>query len=288
MEWHDIQNPADPQLDLLAERYHLHPLHVEDCRHRDQRGKIELGEGYLFIVLKPLRLKGDDSLDAGDLDVFIGADFIVTVQEEEHPEVRQMVATLKSAGRNSSPDQVLHRVMDAIVDAYMPLLDRLDDGIDALEDEVLQNPQPESLVRLFSLKRCLIEIRRVMANMRDVANNLQRADSEFIRPQMQPFFRDVYDHLARNMDMVEGQRDLLMGTLEIYLSSVSNRTNQVVKVLTVVGTITLPALLVSSIYGMNVEGLPWAHAPTAVARLMGAMLVLTFALLGYMRWRRWL
>jgi magnesium transporter len=127
-----------------------------------------------------------------------------------------------------------------------------------------------------------------MVNMRDVANHLQRAENDLIRPDLQPFFRDVYDHLARNLDLVEAQRDLLTGALDIYLSSVANRTNEVMKVLTTVGTITLPVLLVSSIYGMNVEGLPWAHHPGAVLRVLAIMVALTVGLLVYLKLRRWL
>jgi magnesium transporter len=288
MEWHEIHEPSDPELDRLAERYRLHPLHIEDCRHRNQRAKVENGEGYLFVVLKPMWLNAEESLEADDLDVFVGPDYIITVEEQDRPEVRDMLAAIRKNPRITMPDQVLYRVMDFVVDAYVPILDRFDDRIDDLEDEVLKDPRPESLARLFSLKRCLVDLRRIMVNMRDVANHLQRAESELIRPQMQPFYRDVYDHLARSLDLVEGQRDLLTGALDIYLSSVANRTNQAMRVLTTVGTVSLPILLVTSFYGMNVEGLPWAHAGAPLLRIAGTMAGLTVLLLGYLKLRRWL
>jgi magnesium transporter len=288
MEWHEIHDPSDPELDRLADQYRLHPLHIEDCRHRNQRAKVENGEGYLFVVLKPMRLNAEESLETDDLDVFVGPDYIITVEEQDRPEVRDMLAAIRKSPRITMPDQVLYRVMDLVVDAYVPILDRFDDRIDDLEDEVLKDPRPESLARLFSLKRCLVDLRRIMVNMRDVANHLQRAESELIRPQMQPFYRDVYDHLARSLDLVEGQRDLLTGALDIYLSSVANRTNQVMRVLTTVGTVSLPILLVTSFYGMNVEGLPWAHAGAPLLRIAGTMAGLTVLLLGYLKLRRWL
>jgi magnesium transporter len=288
MQWHDIADPADPELDRLAERYNLHPLHVEDCRHRGQRAKVETGDGYIFMVIKALALRGEDSLDSSDLDIFLGADWLITVQETANRQVREIIEHVQAGCRNCRPDQVAYRLADLIVDAYAPLLDQFDDRIDVLEDEVLHNPRPHSLAAIFSLKRCLVDVRRVMANMRDVANHLQRAESDLVRPDTQPFFRDVYDHLARSLDLLEGQRDLLAGAMDIYLSSVANRTNQVMKVLTVVGTITLPVLLVSSIYGMNIEGLPWAHANQALYRVLAVMFVLTGALLGYLKLRRWL
>jgi magnesium transporter len=288
MEWHNVQDPSSPELDRLAERYGLHPLHVEDCRHRNQRAKVENGGGYFFIVLKPLRLSAQESLDAGDLDIFIGPDYAITVEEQEHPEVLKMLEAVGNNPRVTAPDQLLYRVMDLVVDAYAPILDRFDDRIDELEDEVLADPKPESLARIFSLKRCLVDLRRVMVNMRDVANHLQRAESDLIRPQMQPFYRDVYDHLARSLDLAEGQRDLLSGALDIYLSSVSNRTNQAMRVLSTVGTIALPVLLITSFYGMNVEGLPWAQLTSALPRIALLTGGLTALLLAYLKLRRWL
>jgi magnesium transporter len=288
MDWYDIQEPNDPELDQLALRYGLHPLHVEDCRHRNQRAKVENGPNYLFVVLKPLSLNSEGSLDIDDLDVFLGDDYIITVQECKSPPVRQIIEQVKLSPYAASPGQALYRVMDLIVDTYAPVLDRFDDLIDELEDEVLEAPSPESLARIFSLKRCLVDMRRAVVNMRDVANHLQRADTELLSKELGPFMRDVYDHLARYLDLLEGQRDLLTGALDIYLSSVANRTNQVMKVLTGVGTLALPVLVVSGIYGMNVEGLPWAETPTAFARVLLIMFTLIAVLVGVLKLRRWL
>jgi magnesium transporter len=287
MEWFDIQEPGDPELDRLAERYGLHPLHIEDCRHRNQRAKVENGPGYLFVVLKPLSLNSEESLEVEDRDVFLGSDFVITVQESASIAVREMIEQVKR-NRGPAPGYVLYRLMDLVVDGYAVVLDRFDDRIDALEDEVLENPTPEVLARIYSLKRCLIELRRVAVNMRDVANHLQRTDTNLLSSDLGPFMRDVYDHIARYLDILEGQRDLLTGALDIYLSSVANRTNQVMKVLSIAGTLALPVLVVSGIYGMNVEGLPWANAPGGVALILLIMLGLIVLLLALLRVRRWL
>ena len=148
-----------------------------------------------------------------------------------------------------------------------------------IEDKVLEKPSPEMLQRIFAAKRGLIELRGVLSNTRDVAGHLQRLETELIRRDLWPFLRDVYDHLARNMDMVEVQRDLLTGAMDIYLSSVANRTNQVMKVLTVMGTIALPAIVISGFYGMNTKGLPWINSPNGTVIATGLMIAATVGLL---------
>ena len=287
MEWHDIRDPADPELDRLAERYGLHSLHIEDCRHRNQSAKVEENHHYLFAVLKPLEVGADGSLDISDLDLFLGKDFLITVQESHCTPVAKILDQAHTLAANPRADQLFYRITDAVVDSYLPTIDLFNDTIDLLEDEVLEKPTPEVLSKIFSTKRSLIELRRVLANMRDVAGHLQRTETDVIARDLWPFLRDIYDHLARNLDMVEMMRDLLTGSLDIYLSSVANRPNQVMKVLTVMSTVALPALLVTGFYGMNTKGLPWADTPhgTGIALLlMGAMTVGLAVLLRVLKW----
>jgi len=286
MEWHVIRDPNDPELDRLAVRYKLHPLHIEDCRHRNQNAKIEEINGYLFAVLKPVRdEKG--SLEVSDLDIFIGRDFAITVEEAEWPKVREILESVR-ANPPQRPDQFLYRVADGIIDGYPGILDIFDDRIDELEDAVLKTATPECLARILATKRDLILLRRVLSNTRDVAGHLQRTQSGLIQADMWPFLRDVYDHVARNLDTVEMMRDLLTGALDVYLTNVANRTNQVMKVLTVLGTVALPMLLISSFYGMNVRGLPFAESAHGI-RVVGLLsAAATAALLIGLKLFRWL
>lgn len=288
MHWHDIRDPNDPALDRLAAEYHLHPLHIEDCRHRHQSAKIEENNGYLFAVFKPVHREPDDSLDISDLDVFLGADFFITVMEGNCPPVAALLDQVHGMSETLHPDQAFYRVMDGVVDSYLPILDRFSEVIDELEDKVLERPDPAMLERIFHTKRSLIELRRVLANMRDVAGHLQRTESRLIPQTLWPFLRDVYDHLARNLDMVEMQRDLLSGALDIYLSSIANRTNQVMKVLTVMGTVALPALVISGFYGMNVKHLPYADHPHALGIVALVMAASTTVLLWLLKKFGWL
>ncbi len=287
MQWHDIRNPNDPLLDRLAKQYGLHPLHIEDCRHRNQSAKIEENGGYLFVVLKTVEAE-DEGLNIGDLDFFLGGDWLITVMEHQCATAIHILDNVKSVSQSLRADQVFYRVMDGLVDSYVPLLDRFNETIDGLEDRVLERPDPATLENIFRAKRSLIELRRVLANMRDVSGHLQRTENDLIPRDLWPFLRDVYDHLARNLDMVEMQRDLLSGALDIYLSSVANRTNQVMKVLTVLGTVALPALVLSSFYGMNLKHLPWAEHPHAMGIVSGLMVLSTAVVLWVLKRFGWL
>jgi magnesium transporter len=289
MQWHNILDPASPELDQLAERYHLHPLHIEDCRQRNQRAKIEEGQGYLFTVLKPVRIDGQGDFDAVDLDIFLGPDFLITVLETDCSEVRHLVTRVQQTmAAETRPDRVYYRILDEVVDSYLPLLDGLNDSIDEIEDHALESPTPEIAQQIFSTKRTLIFMRSVLVNTRDLAAQLQRIEFPEISHDLAPYLRDVYDHVARNLDMIEIMRDLLNGTLDVYLSSVANRTNQVMKVLTVLGTVALPALVVSSLYGMNVKGLPGADSPYGIGIALTAMAVITAVLLWALKRFGWL
>ena len=277
--WHDLSTPDDPQLTTLAEQYHLHPLHVEDCRHRNQRAKVEEGADYLFIVAKTVHTTASGELEISELDIFLGRDYIITVEEGDCPSVRTLLNALHTSAEKHAPDQLFYKILDGIVDSYAPVLDWFNDTIDEIEDLVLERPSPETLQRILERKRGLIELRRVLSNMRDVASQLQRIDTELIRRELGPYLRDIYDHVIRDLETVEMQRDLLGGTMDIYLSSVANRTNQVMKVLTVLGTIALPSIVISGFYGMNTTDLPFAQTPHATEIAVALMALTTTGLL---------
>src|SRR5689334_18248695 len=176
MHWHEIRDPQDQELDRLAARYHLHPLHVEDCRHRNQSAKVEESRGYLFAVLKTVDISSDASLIVSDLDVFLGRDFVITVEEPKCAAARRILEPVRAAEGEVRADQLFYRIVDGIVDSYLPVADRFSEVIDDLEDQVLDRPSPGTLERIFDTKRSLIALRRVLVNTRDVAGHLQRTD----------------------------------------------------------------------------------------------------------------
>jgi len=287
MKWHDIADPKDPELDRLAAQYHIHPLHIEDCRHRNQRAKVEENAGYIFTVLKTVQVQ-DGELAFHDLDLFLGDDWVITVQEGNRDGAAAILRPVHAMEAHLRADQVFYRIYDGVIDSYLPTIDGIDDVIDVLEEQVLQNPTPQILSRIFQAKRSLIDLRRVLVNTRDVTAHMYRTQHNLIQTDLIPFLRDVYDHVARNLDLVETQRDLLTGTMDVYLSSVANRTNEVMKVLTVLGTIALPALVVSGFYGMNTKGLPFADSANGTAIVASMMVAITALLLALLRRLRWI
>ena len=285
--WDDLADPHDPALERIAVDRHIHPLHLEDMRERSQRAKLEEGRGYLYVVLKLAHLDPGCEFHAPDLDLVLGRDWVLTVREKNDHVTANLLKPIHAEAAHLRADQIFHRVFDAVVDSYTPTLDTLDEEIDTLENRVLIDSSPEAVSHLFTLKRSLIELRRVLVNMRDLANHLQRIDSALVHRDLHPYLRDVYDHIARHLDSVETQRDLLSSALEVYLSTVANRTNQVMKVLTVIGTISIPAVVITGLYGMNMEGLPWSHSPHAFVIVILLIMVCSGSLLLTLRTFRW-
>jgi magnesium transporter len=283
LAWFDVPDPASPELDELAKRFNLHELEIEDCRHRPQRPKVQEHESYQFCVLK--HLHHDQALSFDDLDVFIGRDFMVTVHDKHSAAIARIAARAKEEG-NPRLDRVFYFVLDEIVDEYLPELDRIADKTSDIEGSVLTNPSPELLRNIFELKRGLITFRRVSTSMREVVNTLVRREHGILSDDLDPYLRDVYDHLIRITDLTESYRDLLTGSLDIYLSAVANRTNEVMKVLTVYGTVALPLVIITGFFGMNLP-LPWQHTHHGLLFAVGVMALSTGLVLLYFRRKGW-
>ena len=288
MVWHALHEGEGAKLHELAEQYHLHPLHIEDCEHGGQNAKLEEDENYLFVILKPVYTEDDGTLNFGDFDVFLGKDFLVTYEEVGCQKLQSLIEK-HQANTSLTNDQIFYRILDGIVDAYVPVLDAYSLEIDGIEDQVLSNPAPNLLERIFTLKRAFINLRRVLTQTRDLTGHLMRSEHANINPKLTPYFRDVYDHLSRHIETVEMSRDLLSGALDIYLSSVANRTNETMKVLTLLSTFALPSVALTSFFGMNFQ----KHMPlladenglyiaTAISLCITALLVIV------LKWRKWI
>ncbi len=288
MDWYNIGDPFDPQLDELAKRYHLHPLHIEDCRSRGQQNaKVDFQGDYIFAVLKPVEIS-DDELRATELNVFTGPDYVIAVQEQ--PICKRAVELLnavESQKSRFSPAEAFHHIFDGVVDIYLPVADQLTEKIDGLEEEALERPQRATIESLFDVRRNLIDLRRILANSRDVVSHLLRTEHALLPKDLLPFWRDVYDHVARALDSVEVQRDMVNGATELYLSSISNQTNQVMKVLTLFGAITTPAVVITGVYGMNVKHIPLAESPHSFGIVIAIVVAFSFLMLLWFRRLHW-
>jgi magnesium transporter len=282
--WYDIDDPNSPALDELAVRFGFHELQVEDCRHRPQRAKTEEHDRYIFSVLKHLHT--DKRLHFDDLDVFLGRDCLVTVHRGDSALIGK-VRERALQEHIERVDKLFYVVLDYVVDQYQPELDAIADDINVIEGQVLDCPTPEVLARIFELKRGLIEFRRNAAMMREVVNNLMRREGGLMADDLDPYLRDVYDHLVRTVEFIETYRDLLTGSLDIYLSAVANRTNEVMKVLTIWGTVALPLVIITGFFGMNLH-LPWMGARHGVWYASGLMLGSIVIVLAYFRRKHWI
>ena len=301
MAWYQLTDPHDPKLDGLAAKLGLHPLYIEDVRSPGERIKVEQEKTYTFALLRPSFTPAIGSEPGAPsptpsfskLSAFAGAGpdgepFFLTVADPTCGATGEALARARREPADAKPARLLYLILDTVVDNYFPALDALDDQIDTVEDRVISCPEPPVLQEIFSLKRQLIDLRRILVSTRDATLHLQRDPNSIIDAEHQPFVRDIYDHVARLLDSVDTERDLLNNALDIYLSSVANRTNDVMKVLTVISTVALPALAITGIYGMNLKGLPFEDSPHGAAIVAALTLAFTLVLLFTLRRRHWL
>ena len=284
IRWHDISDPSHRTLDDLAAAYELHPAR-RGCANGAQRTKAEDGRGrYLFLIFKLPSLEGDQRLKTADLSLFVGRDFLITVH---HGPASPLDGLQKSCDTLRS-DQVLHHVMDVVVEAYLSVLDRLEDDVEALNDVVVDRPGPCVLKQLGEVRSDLLEVRRILSAMRHVASQLRHSSNSLISRELHPFLGDVHDDLAIMLDTIAGERDRLAAVLDIYFSSLANRTTEATKTLTLLGTIVLPTLVITSIFGMNVPYPGWTRSNWIFGVLLGLSLASTAALAWFLRRRDYL
>jgi magnesium transporter len=281
--WFDIEDPASADLDELGRRFQLHELQIEDCRHRPQLAKVDEYGNYVFAVLKHLHT--DDNLIFDDFDVFLGSNFLITVHLGDCPLLAKLCQRVQQ-NRVERLDRIFYVLMDLIVDEYLSVLDNSAEEISKVESQVLETPEPRVLGEIFRLKRRLIDFRRVASGMRDVVNAIIRREGGLVGDDLDPYFRDIYDHLVHVVDLVEAHRDLLTGSLDIYLSAVANRTNEVMKVLTIYGTLALPLVIITGFFGMNLH-LPWSSNPHGLCYVTGLMGLSIVLVLWFFKRKRW-
>src|SRR5690242_21504516 len=203
MQWHDISDPNHSLLDELAATYSIHHLHLEDCRQEDQRTKVETNRDYLFVSLKLVLIEHGNRLSVSDLAVFAGSEFLITVHSGAAP----MLEPLRGVKGELRPDEALYRVLDAVVDSYLPLTEKLEDTIETLEDQVVDWPRPSVLEHIGEIRGAILQFRRVVNATRHIASQLRHIPEPLIARDLSPFLRDVHDDLAIILDLIAGDRD---------------------------------------------------------------------------------
>jgi magnesium transporter len=279
-------------LEKLGECYGLHPLVLEDILNTDHRPKMEDYGEYLYIVLKDLDYDDKSSqIEAEQISLILGPNFVFSFQEREGDtfnSIRERIRNGKGRIRKMGADYLAYTLFDSIVDNYFIILERLGEKIEFLEEKLVTQPTPETLQIIHHLKREMIFLRKAVWPLREVINGLERGESSLIRESTRVYLRDVYDHTIQTIDTIETYRDMVSGMLDIYLSSVSNRLNSVMKVLTIIATIFMPLTFLAGVYGMNFKLMPELEWRWGYPVIWLVMVGIGVFMLLYFRKKKWL
>jgi magnesium transporter len=291
--WINIDGLGDIDvLRVLGKRFNLHPLALEDVLDTGQRPKVEQYGDYLFIVAQMLYVDKERIMCAEQVSMFVGKTFLITLQEEAEFDVFEPVRDRIRAGsgnlRRMGADYLAYALLDSIIDFYYPVLESVAKNIDQVEDELLDNPLLKPASSLHQHKRTLTQIRRLVWPLRDVTNSLIHDESGFVKPDTKIFLRDCYDHTVQLMDLVESYRDVLSGLMEINISSIGLRTNEIMRVLTVITSIFIPLTFIAGIYGMNFAHMPELSNPYGYFACLLVMLLVAIGQIVYFKKRHWL
>jgi len=270
----------------------FHPLIQEDIVNTLQRPKVEEYENHIFFVLKMVQYdESTENIDIEQVSFILGDRFLVSFQERHgdcFEVIRQRIRENKGIIRKMGVDYLAYSLIDMIVDGYFTVLEKVGDRIEEIEDELVVNPKLETLHDIYNMKRKMIAIRKSVWPLREVISRLDRLGSKQFKDSTSIYIRDVYDHTIQVIDAIETYRDLLSGMLDIYLSSISNKMNQIMQVLTIIGTIFIPLTFLAGIYGMNFQYMPELGWRNAYLALWGIMIIITGIMILFFRRRKWL
>jgi len=279
-------------MERLGECYGLHPLVMEDILNTDQRTKMEDYGDYMYIVLKALEFGSkSNEVEAEQISLILGSNFVFSFQEREgdtfNP-IRERIRNGKGHIRKMGTDYLAYALLDSIVDNYFIILEKIGEKIEFLEEKLVSTPSPETLQMIQHLKREMIFLRKAIWPLREVISSLERRESSLIKESTRVYLRDVYDHAIQVMDTIETYRDMVSSMLDIYLSSVSNRLNSVMKVLTIIATIFMPLSFLAGVYGMNFKFMPELEWRWSYPLIWLIMVGIGIFMLTYFKKRRWL
>jgi magnesium transporter len=291
--WLDIEGVHDIQaLEKIGQCFGLHPLVMEDILNTDQRPKFEDYGDYLYIVLRMLTIGSESGeINSEQVSLILGENFVLSIQEGTRGDVfepvRTRIRSSKGAIRKLGADYLAYSLIDAVVDNYFIILEKIGERVELLEETLISDPGPETLHLIHDLKREMIYLRKSVWPLREVVSSMQRRDSVLIRESTGYYLRDVYDHTIQVIDTIETFRDMLSGMLDIYLSSISNRTNAVMKVLTVIATIFIPLTWIVGVYGMNFKHMPELEWQYGYLLVWLAMLAIAVGMVVYFKLKKW-
>lgn len=283
------------QVDLIekiGKNFDFHPLLLEDILNTEQRPKIEDFETHIYIVLKMLYYEDKtNEIISEQFSIIFGQNFVISFQEKEGDifvPIIERIRTGKGRIRKMGSDYLAYSLIDAIVDSYFIILEKLGENIEDVEENMIANPTPETLRAIHRLKRKMISLRKSVWPLREVVNAFERSDSKLIQESTRIYLKDVYDHTIQVIDTVETFRDMLSGILDIYLSSISNKMNEIMKVLTIIATIFIPLTFIVGVYGMNFEYMPELRWQWGYPIIWSVILIVGISMIAYFRKKKWL
>jgi magnesium transporter len=279
-------------LEKVGDCYGFHPLVLEDILNTDQRPKMEDYGEYVYIVLRSLEYNHQkDEIESDQISIILGQNFVFSFQEKEgdtFDPLRERIRTGKGRIKKMGADYLAYTLMDSIVDNYFIILEKQGERIELLEEQLVTSPTPETLQTIHDLKREMIFLRKAVWPLREVVGSLERGESSLVQASTRIYLRDLYDHIIQVIDNVETFRDMIAGILDIYLSSVSNRLNSVMKVLTIIATIFMPLTFLAGIYGMNFKYMPELEWRWGYPLIWLIMLGTGIFMLVYFKKKKWL
>jgi magnesium transporter len=291
--WINVDGLHDVEvIEKLGNCYDIHPLVLEDIVNTDQRPKMEDFEKYIFFVLKMLYI--DDKtheIQSEQVSLILGQNYVISFQEkvgDVFNTVRERIRKGKGRIRKMSADYLAYSLIDAIIDNYFIILERIGEKVESIEQDVVSNPKPEILQQIYNLKREMLYLRKSVWPFREVINGLLREESKLIKRGTYVYLRDLYDHTIQVIDTIETFRDMISGMLDIYMSSVSNKMNEVMKVLTIFAAIFIPLTFIVGIYGMNFQHMPELSMTWAYPAVWIAIILIGVSLLVYFKHKKWI
>jgi len=292
VSWINIDGLHDIELlEKLGKGFEIHPLILEDILSTGQRPKFEDYEKYIFIVLKMISFSGENqSVEVEQVSLILGPNYVISFQErvgDVFDQVRDRIRNAKGRIRKMGPDYLAYSLIDAVVDNYFVILEKLGEKIESMEEEVVGDPTEKTVQQIHTLKREMISLRKSIWPLRELIAGLQKSESSLIKETTDIYLRDVYDHTIQIIDTIESFRDMVSGMLDIYLSSLSNKMNAVMKVLTIIATLFIPLTFVAGIYGMNFEYMPELKVRWGYGAVWLVMITIAVIMLFYFRRKKW-
>ncbi|MCG7844787.1 MAG: magnesium/cobalt transporter CorA [Methanomassiliicoccales archaeon] len=291
--WLNFSGLADVEtIRQLGEAFGLHPLVMEDILHLGQRPKLELYDNYVYLVVKMI-YRGENGKEIAyeQLSVVLGESYVLSFQEREgdvFDNIRERIRNNKGRLRKSGADYLAYSLLDSVVDNYFPALEKVGDLVESIEERLSDNPDPVMLGDIYRLKREVIFLRKSIWPLREVIATLMRQDTDLVSPSTNTYLRDVYDHSIQVMDVVETYTDMLSGLLDVYMSTVSNRMNEIMKTLTIIATIFIPLTFIVGLYGMNFIYMPELRNEMAYPMVLIGMTGVSALMVFYFRRKGWL